>query len=284
MKCQMIPSGGAYRIVTPYNSGFVGELKDSVPATDRGYDPNTRCWTVSAAYGKSVSVMINKWFGQQIIPDQIAVSPLLGVIELLYLGQSKDRGNGIRTAYGWVQDPGQLIGGWNAIFPEKVLKSYFDPSYTEQKEKPTSEKTYYEMLSIKQNATADEIRSGYRRMVRQWHPDVCKDPDANKIFIEIKNAYNILSDPKTKARYDVGLKIAATTKVEKPKSAWEIMNDALPYRAPLKCGNLLCEYTILGIKKTVTKILQWEDIYDATGKVLISSWVMGDSEPTLEWR
>ena len=214
----------------------------------------------------------------------MTVTTLLGIIEVLYLGQSKDRGNGVRTAMGWTQAQGQLVGRWNVIFPEKVLKAYFDPTTADKPAEHPSQTTYYETLGIKPFADTEQIKTGYRRMVKQWHPDVCKDPDAHEIFISIQKAYEILSNPKQKARYDVGLKMSAGLNAPKPKTSWEQYQESLPYRAPLKCGNLLCEYTILGIKKTVSKILQWEDIYNGQGQVLVSSWKMGDTEPTLIWR
>lgn len=284
MKCRMIPSDGAYRIVTPYMGSFVSELKASVPASNRSYDQTTRCWTVSAAYGQTVGALIAKCFGQWVDVPQIKTVPLLGIIELLYLGQSKDRGNGVKTAMGWTQAQGQLVGGWNVIFPEKTLKAYFDPTTEEKPVDRPSKATYYETLGIKPYADTEQIKTGYRRMVKQWHPDVCKDPDAHEIFIGIQKAYEVLSNPKTKARYDVGLKMSAGLNMPKPKSVKEYLEEQIPYRAPLKCGNLLCEYKALGIKKTVSKILQWEDIYNGQGQVLVSSWKMGDTEPTLIWR
>lgn len=276
MKCAMIPSGSGYKVVTPYSRYFVSELKATVPSSERVYDPKSYTWTVSAQYGDSVARLIGKTFDVWITPKPLTVTPLLGIIEVLYLGATKDRGDGDHSASGWSGD------SWSVIFPEKVLKAYFDPNYVEQKatEKPSTT-TYYETLCVKPTANADEIKSGYRRMVKQWHPDVCHDPDATEIFRNVQHAFEILSNPKTKARYDIGLKFAQKT--EKPKKAkkdefWS------PYRAPLKCGNLLCEYLALGMKKKVSKILQWEDIYNAKGQTLVSSWKMGEDVPTLEWR
>lgn len=279
MKCRLVPSNGNYEVITPYDRGFVIDLKNAVPANERNYDPNTHRWTVAARYGNTIAGLIAKHFdGQWVNVPAVTQNVIVGIIELLYLGKTKDRGNGEKTAYGWTHDQNALVGGWNVIFPERVLKIYFGPSYTEQTRK--TPETYYETLGIKRDAGAEEIRSGYRRMVRQWHPDVCKDPDAHEVFIGIQKAYETLNNPRTKARYDVGLKISANTQ----KSDVDKYMDFLPYRAPLKCGNLLCEYLTLGIRRTVTKILQWEDIYNEQGKVLVSSWAMGDNEPTLEWR
>ncbi|MBS0195862.1 MAG: DnaJ domain-containing protein [Planctomycetes bacterium] len=61
---------------------------------------------------------------------------------------------------------------------------------------------YYEVLGITKKATADEIRSAYRKLVRQYHPDVNKAPDAQKKFTEIQHAYDVLSDDKKRPLYD----------------------------------------------------------------------------------
>ena len=278
MKCAMIPSGSGYKVITPYNYAFVQYIKNAIPASARAYDPNSRCWTISAQYSDNIIDMIDRIFGEKLTPKPITVKPLLGIIELLYLGSTKDRGNGEKTASGWTDN------GWTVVFPEKVLKAYFDPSYTEQTTPKPNATTYYETLCVKPNASTDEIKSGYRRMVKQWHPDVCHDPDATEVFRAVQHAFEILSNPRSKARYDVGLKLSATT-VQKPKKLpWEEREEQMSYRAPLKCGNLLCEYTTFGVKKIISKILQWEDIYNDQGQTLVSSWVMGDDAPTLEWR
>lgn len=61
----------------------------------------------------------------------------------------------------------------------------------------------YEVLGVRRDASADEIKSAYRRLARQHHPDVNPgDSSAEEKFKEISQAYAILSDPEKKARYD----------------------------------------------------------------------------------
>ena len=61
---------------------------------------------------------------------------------------------------------------------------------------------YYETLGINRGANKEEIRKAYRKLARQYHPDVNKAPDAESRFKEINEAYEILSDDNKRARYD----------------------------------------------------------------------------------
>jgi len=64
-------------------------------------------------------------------------------------------------------------------------------------------KSLYETLDINDNATESEIKKAYRKLARQYHPDVNKDPDAEDKFKEINAAYEVLSDKDKKAQYDM---------------------------------------------------------------------------------
>ncbi|MBT8484830.1 MAG: DnaJ domain-containing protein [Phycisphaerales bacterium] len=61
---------------------------------------------------------------------------------------------------------------------------------------------YYEALGITRSASAEEIRAAYRKLARQYHPDVNKSPDAATRFSEITEAYEVLSDPEKRKTYD----------------------------------------------------------------------------------
>jgi molecular chaperone DnaJ len=61
---------------------------------------------------------------------------------------------------------------------------------------------YYEILGVPRNASNDEIKASFRKLARQYHPDVNKDGDAEEKFKEINEAYGVLSDPEKRARYD----------------------------------------------------------------------------------
>lgn len=61
---------------------------------------------------------------------------------------------------------------------------------------------YYEVLGLSKGASEDEIRSAYKRLAKEFHPDVSKAPDAEAKFKEIQEAYSVLSDPKKKSAFD----------------------------------------------------------------------------------
>jgi molecular chaperone DnaJ len=65
-----------------------------------------------------------------------------------------------------------------------------------------SNRDYYDVLGVGRNASEDEIRAAFRKLARQYHPDVNKDQGAEEKFKEINEAYGVLSDSDKRARYD----------------------------------------------------------------------------------
>ena len=65
-----------------------------------------------------------------------------------------------------------------------------------------TKRDYYEILGVEKNAPADEIKSAYRKLAMQFHPDRNKSPDAEEKFKEISEAYAVLSDQGKRQQYD----------------------------------------------------------------------------------
>jgi curved DNA-binding protein len=64
-------------------------------------------------------------------------------------------------------------------------------------------KDYYKILGVDRNASAEEIRKAFRKLARQYHPDVAKNkPQAEEKFKEINEAHEVLSDPEKRKKYD----------------------------------------------------------------------------------
>src|SRR5581483_6120470 len=66
-------------------------------------------------------------------------------------------------------------------------------------------KDYYQTLGVPKNAAEKDIKSAYRKLARKWHPDANPDnqKEAEEKFKEIQEAYEVLSDPEKRRKYDV---------------------------------------------------------------------------------
>lgn len=62
---------------------------------------------------------------------------------------------------------------------------------------------HYAALGLRHEATPDEIRTAYRRLAKEYHPDVSRLPDAHQRFVRITEAYEVLSNPAKRLRYDL---------------------------------------------------------------------------------
>ncbi|MCC6679148.1 MAG: DnaJ domain-containing protein [Phycisphaerales bacterium] len=65
-----------------------------------------------------------------------------------------------------------------------------------------SKRNFYEVLGVEKSASADDIRKAYRKLARQYHPDVNKAKDAATKFNEVQEAYDVLSDEQKRKAYD----------------------------------------------------------------------------------
>jgi hypothetical protein len=257
---------GMLALKTPYSPGLVLEIK-SLPATERRWDPTRKLWLIAPRYANQVVDWVERHLGEVISAPRISQSSTkteLKTLEIRYLGTCKERTPGEVTAFGYCD------GEWSVIFPEKVLRLWFEGF--DMPAPVGAATTLYGVLGIPQNADPDAIKSAYRKAAKQWHPDVCKEPDAEQRFKRIGEAYQTLSNPNQRARYNAGLKLEATLK-NQPARAYNLSPQN--YRSPLLCGMVLAEGQYILGRFVVEKILMWEPITDAQGRTLCSSWPKG---------
>jgi curved DNA-binding protein CbpA len=90
---------------------------------------------------------------------------------------------------------------------------------------------YYELLAVKKEATEAEIRTAYRRLVQDHHPDHSGDVDAVE-FRKVQQAYETLSDPETRAAYNQTLESEIPVRVVSSPISTTVYEVHRPARAP----------------------------------------------------
>ncbi len=135
-------------------------------------------------------------------------------------------------------------------------------------------------LCVFESVTPEEIKKAYKRLARQWHPDVCQEDNAAEMFRKINEAYLVLIDPEKKARYDAGLYF------ERQGHEQDTIRisryTGYGYRAPLRCGQVTARGTVRLMRFVVTEILQWEDVIK-DDKVMTSTWPKGADTFQILW-
>jgi len=251
---------GGLKVKTPYNADFVSRLKIEIPTTGRSWDAPSKCWLVSPQYADKLKMLIDAAYGGDVqMPTVIAPAPEVFEITFQadYIGSCRD-GNAASVHSG---------GSWSAKIPEKVLRSWFKQVDT------SAPATYYGLLGVDQKALAIDIKKAYKRAARQWHPDICKEPEAREMFEKCKEAFDILNDPMRRARYNAGLMFEAQAKSFGRGGA----RFASKYFIPMfRCGMLRVKATRELNSLIVQEILEWNDIENQFGQVMISYWA-GDA-------
>lgn len=256
---------------SPYNRDLVDGLKAQVPPSDRQWDQTARAWRVTHKHAATLVTLTEQYLGEKLVlpalPQKLSMKETR-VLDVRYIGTTKERGSAERSAFGW------SAGTWSVVFPEAVLREWFDAPST-----PDQETNLYQVLAVKKDADTETIKKAYRRLARQWHPDVCREPGSDAIFRRINDAYTLLSDPRKRARYDAGLALTATLSTPQRNEFASLFSG---YRSPLRCGLIMCEGT-QSIKFVVESILAWKDVTNAQGQILTTSWPVGSDSFLEVW-
>jgi hypothetical protein len=268
---------GILAFYSPYDQTLIDCLKQMIPPHGRQWDKANRRWLVEPVYENELETACNR---AGFTVNRQAGMPLFTqpkteqrILRVEYIGAPKEREDGSITAYGFI------AGNWSVIFPQDVLKAWFETGVI-QEGKPTGVTTFYGLLAIKKSAAPDDIKSAYRKMVRRYHPDVNRDADAPEMMKQINHAYEVLRNPATRRKYDAGLQLEASLEragLQKPRKQHD------DWRPPLRCGFLLVTGTERLGRFVVERIDQWQDIIDGNGYVMVTSWPMGNKVPEVNW-
>lgn len=265
------------RVIVPYKKAFQLEVFDRmsgyIPQSDRSFNKPDNTWLVEYKWGKRLAQSIEKHFGVVVDapmpPQTLNNSKIYRTrYKIEYIGQPKWKGDNNYSSC-FVND------SWNFIIPEQVIVDFLLTKGMNVKRKSDENKTLYDILSgpqlvVNMSSSQEDIKRAFRFMARQWHPDVCKEPDATERFKEINGAYQKLSDPKEKSKYDAANRIAQTITDRQFKPKVTHMQQGV--QLPSRCGWLTvdAERSARGI--TVTRIYGWEEIIE-NGKALVTSWM-----------
>lgn len=225
-----------------FNQAVIDWLKTSIPKGQRSWNPAKKQWILDDdAYAQFQT----QFPGLKHISEVMNNNTDTQEFRLEYIGRPKYTFNQQRVmSYGW-KDQKILVG-----ITIEAFQKWFRVG------------SLYQQLGLPDVVDdAAEIRRAYLRLARQWHPDVCKEPNAQEEFLKIKKTYDILSDPPKKKKYDLGLKLFG-------KQEKSLIQPGMPI--PMRCGILTGKVELLP-QRTIVEINSWKDITDGT-KVMVSTW------------
>lgn len=270
----------AYR--SSYDPALVDELKRQIPYNDRRWDPDNKQWLIAPQHLATLERITDVCLGVQLqqsgtvhaAPPQIETK----IFRVDYIGAPKERDDGSQSAFGYAD------GDWKVVFPQDVLKNWFELGATpdDEEQEPVGATTLYGLLGVSRAADERAIKKAFRKMAKRWHPDVSQEPDAPEMMKRINDAYQVLGDQLMRKKYDAGLQLEESLQRDRQPRI-DLSSLATLWRPPVRCGYLMVEgYEQLG-RFHVKKILKWEDIVDDRGRVCVTSWPAGASHFVVNW-
>jgi hypothetical protein len=269
---------GSVEFYSSYDPGLVAALKSGIPYTDRRFDGELKAWIVAGQHAPLLEALVERHLGVTTARQGALFSALPTIqtrlLTVEYIGMPKEREDGSVSAFGYAD------GGWTVIFPLAALQNWFEPGAGDHAETRAA-LTYYALLGVARDADGITVKRAYRNMARRWHPDVSSEPDATEMFQRIGAAYEVLSDPLRRRKYDAGLALEMGAGYSGRQAS-----DPLPamfFRPPLRCGYILAEGVSNLGRFVVSKITQWEDITNNAGQVMVTSWPAGADKFEVRW-
>ncbi len=265
---------GAIVFRSPYDRRLVNSLKEQIAASRRKWDNERKVWIIDPAAFDTLADITRSTIGVALqrpaMPVSASQQATVRLFRVDYLGACKDRGGNESAAFGSVD------GRWLLMMPETVLRDWFQAGPAI----PGAKATLYADLGIPKDADLAAVKSAYRRLARQWHPDSCREPGASEQFMLIQKAYEVLSDDRRRRKYDAGLALEASlVDARAPQQVAPVSG----YRSPLRCGYILTAGSEVVGRFNVDRILKWEDIKDDQGRIMVSSWSRGADNFIVQW-
>ncbi|CAM6020680.1 unnamed protein product [Sphagnum balticum] len=100
---------------------------------------------------------------------------------------------------------------------------------------------FYDLLRVDKKASSSQLKTAYRKLALEHHPDVSQHPDANRRFAQLSNAYEVLIDPELRAVYDVSGEKGLRGRESKNRGAawavWESWDEFKPFQRKTRKGD-----------------------------------------------
>ena len=114
----------------------------------------------------------------------------------------------------------------------------------------------YDILRVRRDANAEEMKSAYRRLATKYHPDKDKTPGAAERFAQIKAAFDLLSDPDKRAAYDRQQQRQQPPASEPPRGG-RLIDDPLVQRAGERVANELVDVGVEAVRAGGARVIKW---------------------------
>jgi len=283
--CQLIMSPdlpNTLEFSMPGSDGLFSELRASFPWEFARWDKRKQAFLVWAddQYAARIAQLVEKYFRVKLAIPKIPMESVIStrIIDVVYIGAAKSRGWTDETSLGWVDSEtspsAKGTGDWEVILPRLVMMKWFGETAD-----PLKATTLFSVLGVSSAATDAEVKSAYRTMSRQWHPDLCKEAGAADRFRKIKEAYDFLQDPAKRKRLAASLALVRTL----PMNAATVPPPQA-YRSPLRNGRMKVKGEPVAGRFLVQEILKWDQIVNGAAQTLVTFWEPGAESFTRVWQ
>jgi len=283
---------GFYWLTSTNHAPLVADLKAEVPAHLRQWDPARKSWMLDPAAILTVARLVKRHLGVDAPVPPIAVAAQHAstrFFRVVYIGSPKYREDNTYTATAYCEDE-HGAGEWKLVIPIGALRGYFEGDLAALFADQNTDDEWA-LIGLDRDAagrgeyTPEQIKRAARIALGKVHPDVNKDPDARAQWDKVQEAAQVLSTPA-----GIHFSIMGATEFEKARQkrlseATDKSGRQYNYAPPRRTGWMLVEGADLlgGRQVLVSKIVGFEDITDAHGRVLTAGIPRGKRTPVPHW-